>query len=301
LRNRALESQHFDLAHLHTYNPFTDWYALRQVHRRAPVIIQSVHNVRPHDAMFPRPIETELLRTGYNACDLLLVAHEDLKAKLVREFRIPGHRVRIVPLPVLSECFDGTSDRGARRGGTASGSVLFFGTLRANKGIPVLLDAIAALPASAALRFVFAGRGDADLEDRIREAARSDERITAEIGYVTDDRRRALYAEADVVVLPYTEFDAQSGVLQDAYAAGTPVIASDIGALGATVRADGTGWVVPAGDAAALGQTIVSSLESESERSARAQRARAIADERSPSAIADALHSIYDELLSARA
>ena len=210
-----------------------------------------MHNVRPHDAMFPRPIETEILRAGYSACDLLLVAHEDLKAKLVDEFRIPSRRVRIVPLPVLSESFESSSAPDGR-GRPTERTVLFFGTLRANKGIPVLLEAIAALPASASVRFVFAGRGDADLEARVEEAARSDERITAEIGYVTDERRRALYADADVVVLPYTEFDAQSGVLQDAYATGTPVIASDVGALGAAVHEDGTGWVVPPGDAAAL-------------------------------------------------
>jgi hypothetical protein len=69
------------------------------------------------------------------------------------------------------------------------------------------------------------------------------------VGHVPDDTVFALFTLADVVVLPYLVVD-QSGVLNIAIAAHTPVIANDIGGLGETL-AD-VGIVVAPGLSTAL-------------------------------------------------
>lgn len=297
-RHRLVKAGQFDLLHLHTYNPLTDWAAIPLLRRHARVVIQSVHNVRPHDSQFPRPIETWLLRIGYRACTAILVAHELLAKSLVDDFAVPAERVFIVPFALSADFLDARPPRAA----TAPVRYLFFGTLRNNKGVEVLIDALDHLASSGSdvdrdYRVHFAGRGEPQLEKLVGELARRDPHVTAEIGFITSERRSELYRDADCVLLPYTELNAQSGVLHDAYASRLPVIASDVRALGAKVRADGTGWVVAAGDPEALARTVTQVASDPEERKRRGERAAELAEAHSPKEIARLLLDRYDRLL----
>lgn len=174
--------------------------------------------------------------------------------------------------------------------------ILFFGALRANKGLSVLLEAMRRMT-NADLRLVIAGRGDADLEAQSRDAAEGDSRIDAEIGFVSLQRKRELFAEASLSVLPYTSFASQSGVLHDAYSHGRPVVVTDVGALGDTVTAEGTGLVARPGDADSLAEQIMQALEPATWKrlAGAAQRVR---QERSPERTGARLRAVYDHVLS---
>ena len=63
------------------------------------------------------------------------------------------------------------------------------------------------------------------------------------------------------MVLPYTSFGSQSGVLHQALAHARPVVTSDVGALGESVRRWGVGEVVPPGDERALARAIEQALD----------------------------------------
>src|SRR5207253_4105308 len=121
-----------------------------------------------------------------------------------------------------------------------------------------------------------AGRGDADIEEELRRASDDDPRLHVEIGHASIPRKTELFRETSVVVLPYTSFASQSGVLHDAYAHGRPVVVTDVGALGDTVREDGTGLVVPPGDPVALGRAIASLLADHDALARHADRALTI-------------------------
>lgn len=297
-RHRLVRSGRFDLLHLHTYNPLTDWAAIPLLRRRSRVLVQSVHNVRPHDSVVPQRIETQLLRIGYRSCTAIFVAHDLLARSLIEDFAVPADRVFVVPFALSVDLLE------VRRPHATEGPVryLFFGTLRNNKGVEVLIDALDLLASAdprpdREYRVHFAGRGEARLEDRVRDLARRDPRVTIEIGFIAAERRAELYRDADCVLLPYTDLNAQSGVLHDAYASRLPVIASDVRALGAKVRADGTGWVVAASDPAALARAISEVNSADGERRRRGERAAELAAAHSPSAIAGLLLNQYDRLL----
>jgi glycosyltransferase involved in cell wall biosynthesis len=68
-----------------------------------------------------------------------------------------------------------------------------------------------------------------------------------------DEEVAAVMRNAALVVLPYLGTDA-SGVLATAIGHGRPVVVSDVGSLGETVREFGLGEVVPPGDAHALAE-----------------------------------------------
>jgi len=274
-RRRLIRAGDFGVVHLHTFNLLSDWVALPRLRRLSPLLVQSVHDVRPQRRRLPRRIETALLSRGYRACDGIIVAHPYLRTMLVEQFGVEERRVRIVPLPVLT--LPGLSQR-PRRAPGAPLQVLFFGTLRENKGMRVLFDAISMSEGESGLQFTIAGRGDPGLEDAVRRCAARDPRVTAEVGYISDQRRQQLLEASDVLVLPYTRFNSQSGVLsRDAYGSCTPVVASRIGALGEAVESEGTGWLVTPGDSTELAATLELVRRSPDEYNRRVEMIRSIA------------------------
>lgn len=287
-RERLLRSGSFDLIHIHTYNMFTDWLAFPALRRFGVPIVASIHNVLPHERRGPDHLERAMHRFGYRACDRILVAHEALKHQLVDEFGIIAATVGVIPLPVPRVETTNTPDIADAK------LMLFFGTLRHNKGIPVLLEAIERIPADEDIRFHFAGRGAPDLERLVTEAAERDPRITAEVGWISPERQAELMSEAWAVLLPYTDFSAQSGVLRNAYSYHVPAIASAIGALGAAVEEDGSGWLVQPGAPAMLADTIVASANDPARRLEMSRVTEAIAADRRPSRIGSQIRDQYD-------
>jgi glycosyltransferase involved in cell wall biosynthesis len=282
-RERTVARLRPDICHLHYLNRFTDWLLPR---RRAFRLVMSVHDVVPHQSRLPRRAEHRLLSATYHRADALVVHHDRLRRELLAAFDVDQDRVHVVPHQVFA--YDSIApvalpDRP---------SVLFFGAFRANKGIDVLLDAVRRLPGE--ITVLVAGRGDRPIEERLLKAMAADPRIHVEIGHVPMARKVDLFAQAGLVVLPYTDFASQSGVLHDAYSQGRPVVVTDVGALGETVREDCTGLVVPPGDAAALAQTIEALLADPSRLARYARAALTIREERSPERIGPLLRHLYD-------
>jgi glycosyltransferase involved in cell wall biosynthesis len=300
-RGRLVRRGHFDLLHLHTYNPITDWAAIPLLRRRTPIVVQSVHNVRPHDSVFPYRLETQLLGHGYRASSALVVAHDHLKRQLVEEFNVEPSRVATIPFPITLPVRPPGQARSTTRGRV---TFLFFGTLRSNKGLLVLIEAIRDLDRQSGhasrIDFVLAGRGDPDLELAVRAAADELGNLTAEIGYVTNQRRQELYDQAHCVLLPYTSISAQSGVLYDAYSQRLPVIATKVGPIGETVREHRSGWVVKPNDRRALVDAILIASRSPLEMSDAADRGAAVAEHRTPRRTAEMLFDLYHRLLNPR-
>jgi glycosyltransferase involved in cell wall biosynthesis len=290
-RHREITRGDFDLVHLHTFNMFTDWLALRLLKKEGRPLVLSIHNVRPHERRGPRIVETLLHRWAYRVPDRLVVAHESLRNRVVREFGILPERISVVPLPSPTVTLRSDEPRENPK------ELLFFGTLRQNKGIEVLLDAIAAVPRDVPAIFRFAGRGDHDLEDMLTRRAHADPRIQVEIGWIPPERQAELYAHAWAVIVPYLPaFAAQSGTVRVAYSFGTPVLASDTGALGETIRQDSSGWLARPGDAAHLAAKIVEVVADDEGRHAKAAISARLGQERSAERLAPLILKIYGEL-----
>ncbi len=295
-RRALLATLPVDVAHVHFINYFTDWIDLPLLRRRAPLVV-SVHDAVPHHPRLPAWALERALRRIYLSADQLVVHHSHVGGLLTARFGIHADRISVVPHWVSPP----PAPAGAKFAATRAdhrATVLFFGTFRRNKGVDVLLEATARLAHRGDLRVCFAGRGASEVEDRIRRASHRDPRVTAEIGWVPTARKHELYARASLVVLPYTDFASQSGVLHDAYSHGVPVVVTDVGALGQTVRADGTGWVVPPGDPAALAAAIemASTAGDQYLHAAAASRRQAAA--RHPRVIGEQFRQVYAEVAS---
>ena len=108
----------------------------------------------------------------------------------------------------------------------------------------------------------------------------------------------AVYAAADVIVVPSTEPDPLPAAAIEAGAAGCAVIASATGGLPEIISDGQTGRLVEPGDSASLSRTAAELIDNSSERerlgAAAADDIRARFD---PRRLLDALHDLYDGAL----
>jgi glycosyltransferase involved in cell wall biosynthesis len=188
-------------------------------------------------------------------------------------------RVRVIPDPSEPPQITLTRDKARRhlRLPRRGPIILFFGGLRYDKGPDILLDALTHLEGNWIA--VFAGEADMlgpqELE-AVKQTHQKGHRLFCRVGFVSDQDRDSYFAAADIVVLPYRKvFLGTSGVLQRAAAAGKPVIATDVGEVGKTVREQGLGLVAEPESSQALADALEEFLEHQSEF-ARRVRPRAL-------------------------
>lgn len=105
---------------------------------------------------------------------------------------------------------------------------LVLGELRANKGVELAIDAAG----DAGVPLLVAGRPESpDLGRELKRRAARAGSVTILDRFLERAEFTRLLESATVVVLPYTHFDAQSGILAKAVAARLPIVASDLPSL----------------------------------------------------------------------
>jgi phosphatidylinositol alpha-mannosyltransferase len=127
----------------------------------------------------------------------------------------------------------------------------FVGQAVERKGLPVLLRAFEALREHVPVELAIVGAGDDDVAPLMLDASG-----VRALGKVSDERKHAELAAADLLVAPSLGGESFGMVLTEGFAAGTPVIASDIAGYRDVVRDGEDGVLVPRGDPTALAETL---------------------------------------------
>ncbi|HWI75407.1 MAG TPA: lysylphosphatidylglycerol synthase domain-containing protein [Baekduia sp.] len=130
--------------------------------------------------------------------------------------------------------------------------IAFVGQAVERKGLPVLLRAFEALREHVPAELKIVGTTPEEVEPLLLEGR---EGVTV-LGKVDDATKVAVMREADVLAAPSLGGESFGMVLTEAFAAGTPVVASDIAGYRDVVRDGVDGVLVPRGDAAALGEAL---------------------------------------------
>lgn len=137
-------------------------------------------------------------------------------------------------------------------GSGAGGYALFVGRLAPEKGIETLLSAWAGHREPIVLKIA----GDGELAPQVRAAAATDPRIEL-LGWQDQQAICELVGEAACIVMPSLWYEGFPRTIADAYARGTPVLASRLGAMAELVRDGVTGQRFNPGDADDLARTVV--------------------------------------------
>ncbi len=181
-----------------------------------------------------------------------LIAPTDFVRQTYTQLGIKIEQIQVIPHGIqLPETKPVPKDKTADRL-----QITYIGGLSPQKGIHTLIDAVNGLPPD---KFNLAIYGDMtafpayiiDLQNQIQQP-----NIQFK-GVLPHEKLWDGLAKSDVVVVPSLWYETASLIVQEAFAAGVPVIASNIGALQERVRDGIDGYLFPAGDAAVLSDLLL--------------------------------------------
>jgi phosphatidylinositol alpha-mannosyltransferase len=129
--------------------------------------------------------------------------------------------------------------------------ILFVGQAVERKGLPILLQAFEALRDQIPATLTLVGASPEEVAHMML-----DDRGVRALGKVSEERKLAELARAEVVCAPSLGGESFGMVLTEAFAAATPVLASDIPGYREVLRHGHDGLLVPPGDALALAEAL---------------------------------------------
>jgi glycosyltransferase involved in cell wall biosynthesis len=173
------------------------------------------------------------LRTWTEMVDVYVALTEFARNKFI-EGGLPAGKIVVKPNFVAP-------DPGQGQGG--GGYALFVGRLAPEKGTETMLAAWDRLGTRIPLKIV----GDGPMRDRVVEAAARQSNVEW-LGHRPVEDVHALMGKADMLVFPSQWYETFGRVAAEAFAAGTPVIAANIGAVAELVEHGRTGLKFRPGD-----------------------------------------------------
>jgi glycosyltransferase involved in cell wall biosynthesis len=217
-------------------------------------------NSRPATAAVTAMLSAHHARqTWTHAVDRYIALTEFSRDKFI-EGGLPAERISVKPNFVQP-------DPGVGRG--AGGYAVFVGRLAPEKGIATLLDAWAQLSQKIPLRII----GDGPLAPLVQQATENNPQIEW-LGRRPFDQVTSIVGAATVLVMPSVWYETFGRTVVEAFATGTPVIASRMGAMQELVDEGRTGLLFEPGDSADLAAKVQRLWDRSDEREPMRQAAR---------------------------
>jgi glycosyltransferase involved in cell wall biosynthesis len=288
-----------DVVHAHGHQAGLLAVAATAGLRRRPPVVVSWHN-----AVLAAGPRARLLGAGEalqaRRADLLAGASADL----VERAAALGARGALLAPVASTSAGTWPGDRRAAREEVAADLglgpgplVLTVSRIAPQKNLDVLVEAARALADVPHLAWLLVGDGDERLTARLRERVAASGAPVRLLGARSDVPR--LMAAADVFALP-SAWEARALVVQEAMAAGTPVVASDVGGLPELVG--DAGVLVPPGDPGALATAVRGLLDGPDRAAALGAAGRRRYDALpGEAAVLDQWQALYRGLVAARA
>lgn len=229
---------------------------------RGKRVVVTMHNVAPHeDSWWSKWLNRFVLRFA----DHVIVHSSQNRDCLVDQFGWDPRDVTIIPHGILEPFGKRGLSKEAARQLLAIGEdrlvLLLFGNLRPYKGLDVLIRALDIVRREEPnVLLLVAGKPWTDWRPYgdLIERSGLGQYVRAKLDYVPDKEVEAYFIAADLVILPYTHFDAQSGAAMLALPFGKALVVTNVGGLPELV--DDGRVVVPPNDPERLAEATLSVL-----------------------------------------
>jgi phosphatidylinositol alpha-mannosyltransferase len=241
--HRELRSGGFDVVHIHEpIAPTLGWIATDAI--RLP-LVGTFH-------VYSNSLVSNGIATAIGARRMMNRLHVRIAVSEAAAWtgrRFFGGHYRIIPNGVHVD-----AERARQSADREPGEELriaFVGQAVDRKGLPVLLRAFEALRDHVPCELTVIGPSPDELEPMLL-----DPHGVRALGKVSDEEKVRELERADVLCAPSLGGESFGMVLTEAFAGGTPVIASDIAGYRDVVRNGVDGVLIPRGDAQALAETL---------------------------------------------
>ena len=237
---------HFDVLHCHGVYPPGYLAALCRDQIGAPVLITSHGgDIRRGNVRLKKPIVRKRYQQALQNADALVSISRFTQDNFRRLH--PDGRIVSIPNGVDPSPFAAPAPRPDNLDARIRSKeyVLFLGRLKSRKGVDVLLQGMAKVPANGKIQLVIGGDGEErstleTLADRLQLSNR-----VRFLGAVHGPVKTYLLQNAIATVIPSRDWEAFPLVVLESYAAGAPALATRIPGLEDLVLPGRTGWLVP--------------------------------------------------------
>ncbi|MFQ5864020.1 MAG: glycosyltransferase [bacterium] len=218
-------------------------------------VLYICHNIIPHER---RLGDVALTKFAFKKADYFIVLSEVVKQQLLELF--PNACYRKIPHPVFSVFGEAIDKNKAKKEIGTSGQrvILFFGYIRAYKGLDLILKAMPEIVKELNVKLAVVGEFY-DHEQKYRKLIKElgiERNVLIHAEFIPNEKVSLYFCAADVVVLPYRSAT-QSGIVPLAYHFGRPCIVTDVGGLAEVVIHSKTGFVVKADDPRELADAVI--------------------------------------------
>jgi glycosyltransferase involved in cell wall biosynthesis len=230
-------------------------WLVRHLQRIGIPVVHTIHDLAPHHGRRLGFLLYPWNRSIYRTANKILV-HGQIYRRRLLELGVPDNRVVYTPLLHLFlsyKMLEGLDEHNRTEANMFEPFMLFFGRLKAYKGVEYLLTAFSqassAYPAD--FRLVLAGPGDlskmwiGDLPPNVELRNR----------LISDEEALDLFRRCSLVLLPYIDAT-QSALIASAYFFQKPVLVSKSGALAEYVNDGETGFLVEPGKPTTLARAL---------------------------------------------
>jgi glycosyltransferase involved in cell wall biosynthesis len=226
--------------------------------------------------------------TFRNHVDVWLPTSGFMRDKLIAE-GMPADKIMVKP--------NTTPDLGHQPLPTGD-NALFAGRLVPEKGVQAMLDAWASSPSLPALTVL----GDGPLRGLVERAAQADPRITFR-GWVDQDTVISELGAARYLILPSEWYEGQPVIALQAFAAGTPIVASDVGNFSEMIDPGANGFLFRSGDSGSLASAVATAWQpasSDKRARFRSEARRTYVEHHSEDANREILMAAYEQATRTR-
>lgn len=203
-------------------------------------VVALVHNAISHEQGL---LDKPLAKFFFNRCDAFICMSDSVKADL--QLLRKDADILVSPHPIYDhygEPIDRVSACSKLGIDSAKKNILFFGLIRDYKGLDILIESMNYLDEDYQLIIAGESYGDFGKYQKLIDEYKLSNNIFVHERYIADDDVAVFFSAADILALPYRTAT-QSGVIAISYQMETPMVATDVGALGDTLRVADTGVV----------------------------------------------------------
>jgi glycosyltransferase involved in cell wall biosynthesis len=217
----------------------------------------------------------------YRQADLIGAVSTGVRDDLAETAHLPASEIEVLHNPVVSEGLAEKAEAPIDHPWLQPGQrpvILGVGRLSRQKNFPLLIDAFARVRTKRPARLIILGEGSLrpELEARARALG-----VAADVELPGFDPNPFRYMRHAAAFVLSSDWEGLPTALIEAMACGAPVVSTDCQSGPREVLLDGKlGPIVPLGDAAALGEAILRTIDDPGDRAARIARAHDFSLER---------------------